>query len=231
MKVVILEDDSRLRRHLGLIIEKQGWQATELQSLEELDTLLRGHHDVDIFILDRLVGKSDSVTSIPRIKAAFPTARILILSSISLPEEKARWLMNGADEYMGKPIFGDELVARLHLLMKRPSNPEPVGIRRVGDLVIDQFKHQVTGRNGRLDLTAKEYGLLLLLAEMPGRVYNRIQIMEHLWQMESTAESNVVESTINHLRRKLEAAKSLITIMSKRHLGYWIEIESPTDAK
>lgn len=222
MKIAILEDDLELRRHLKLGLTKQGWSVLELQNIEELKTLMTLNEEVDLIIMDRLIGKSDAALQIEKVKAARPQVRILILSSINLPEERAKWLMAGADEYMGKPVFTDELVARIHHLAKR-KNEEPSVFITIGDLLIDKFKHQITCQQNRLDVTAKEYGVLLLLAERPGRVFNQIQILEHLWDINSEVATNVVESTINHLRRKLESAGSSVEIKSKRNLGYWIE--------
>lgn len=222
MKIAILEDDKSLRHHLAQILVRQGWQCLEIESIDQLLTLTRMPEEIELFILDRMIGQDDSVNYLQKIKSAYPAARILILSSLDLPEEKAKWLTGGADEYMGKPVFGDELVARVLILTKRKGH-EPAAFLKIGDLTIDKFKHQITGTAGRLDLTAKEYGLLLLLAEHPGRIYNRVQILENLWDMDSNIETNVVESTINHLRRKLESSESKVTIKSKRNIGYWIE--------
>lgn len=222
MQIVVLEDDNDLRRHLSLVIKSQGWQSVELSSIDELETLLLGQGDFPLFILDRMIGKQDSVYWLQKIKAKYSQAKILILSSISTPDEKAKWLMAGADEYMGKPIFSEELIARIHLLLRRPQQESLMHLK-IGDLIIDRTKHIVTKSGVRLDLTAKEYGLLQLLSENPGRVYNKTQILEHLWDMSSQAETNVVESTINHLRRKIEQSNSTISIKSKRNIGYWVE--------
>lgn len=222
MKIVLLEDDPQLADHLQKIFSSQSWQVTHLNKIEDLKILLLTQEQFDLVILDRLIGKQDSVHHIGSIKERWPRTKILILSSIDLPEEKARWLMLGADEYMGKPVFGDELIARVHVLLKR-SVDQPAGLVEIGNLSIDKFRHQVKSSKSKLDLTAKEYALLLLLAEQPGRVFNKIQILENIWDITSEAETNVVESTINHLRRKLEESGASIEIKSKRNFGYWIE--------
>lgn len=225
MQIVILEDDKDLRTHLAQVLKSQTWQPIELQTTEELETLLKTAGEYRLFILDRMVGRNDAAHYIPKIKSVAPHAKILILSSISTPDEKAKWLMAGADEYMGKPVFSDELIARIHLLLKR-SHTEPTSHFQIGDLVIDRNRHIVSREGRKLDLTAKEYGVLYLLGENPGRVFNKTQILESLWDMSSLAETNVVESTINHLRRKLETHTSKVEIKSKRNVGYWLEAQA-----
>lgn len=223
MKVVLLEDDPQLLRHLQKTLTVQGWQVTDIRTIQELQTLIETKEDFDLFILDRLVGKQDSVQFLGNIKNRWPHSKTLILSSIDLPEEKAKWLMQGADEYMGKPVFSDELIARINLLVKRGTDSNP-SLIKIGNLAVDKFRHHVKSGVAKLDLTAKEYALLLLLAEYPGRVYNKIQILENIWDIKSEAETNVVESTVNNLRRKLEDCGASIEIKSKRNFGYWIEI-------
>lgn len=221
MKILLLEDDSKLSSHLTKVFSEQGWQVLAAQSIEELETSLLSENDFDLLVLDRLIGRQDSLTKIKEIKSKAPQAKILILSSINLPEERAKWINLGVDEYMGKPVFSEELMARVRLLFRRTTDKNE--FLKIGTLIIDKIKRQVLAGEKRLQLTSKEYGLLLILAESPGRVFSKVQLLEILWDMDSSVESNVVESTVNHLRRKLEEANVESIIKSRRNFGYWIE--------
>lgn len=222
MKIFILEDDQKISQHLKSTLSLQGWSVQVFEKINELLLSLETQNDIDFLLLDRLVPDGDSVHYLKTIKYKSPHSRIIILSSLDFPKEKAKWLNEGADDYMGKPIFSDELIARINLLKVRASNIMPSTIE-IKDLKIDKADRNVFFKNSKLDLSAKEYSMLLLLSEKPGRVYNKFQILEHVWGYDSNLETNVVESTINHLRRKLESSGSAIQINNKRNFGYWIE--------
>ncbi len=222
MKIALLEDDKYLRQHLKKVLQAQAWSTLDLSTLSEMDALLKTNEEIDLFILDRMIGDKDSAVLIKRIKEQMPLSSILILSSLDLPQEKAKWLMAGADEYMGKPVFSEELIARILLILQRKSSTIDLKLR-VKDLVIDKLTHQVSCADQKIDLTAKEFNLLTLFAQQPGRVYNKLQILEHVWGYDSNAETNVVETTINHLRKKILGSGSALELKSRRNIGYWIE--------
>lgn len=223
MKIVLLEDDAQIARHLFSVFEAQGWSTQVYGRISDLLTLFDTQNDFDIIILDRLLPDGDSTGEIKAIKKKVPLAKIIILSSLDFPKEKAKWLSEGADEYMGKPVFSDELVARINLLRLRSSPKNNKMQITLSNLTIDLVDRVVICQKNKIDFTAKEYSLLLLLAEKPGRIFNKLQILEHVWGYHTELETNVVESTINHVRRKLELAGSRAAINNKRNLGYWIE--------
>lgn len=224
MKIFVVEDDVQISNHLTNVLKLQGWGVQCFGLIEDLLQSLQTQTDVDVIILDRSLPDGDSVGSIKRIKTSHPLTKIIILSSIDFPKEKAKWLSEGADEYMGKPFFSEELIARIHLIHSRSKNTSQATASEIGDLRIDRLDHLVYFQKQKLDLTAKEYSLLILLSEKPGRIFNKFQILEHVWGYDSNLETNVVESTINHLRRKLESTGSKILINNKRNLGYWLEV-------
>jgi DNA-binding response OmpR family regulator len=222
MKIFVLEDDQNIAKHLHTTLTSQGWSVQNFYRIEELLLALNVQSDVGVIILDRLVPDGDSVNSLKKIKAQSPDSRIIILSSLDFPKEKAKWLSEGADEYMGKPFFSEELIARINLLRNRGANNSSLRIE-IKNVVIDRSDRNIYCNGQKLDLSAKEYSLFLLLTEKPGRIYNKFQILEHVWGYDSNLETNVVESTLNHLRRKLESAGSQLEISNKRNLGYWVE--------
>lgn len=222
MKIFVLEDDPQISQHLSTVLKSQGWSVQNFSQIADLNSSLETQKDIDLIILDRLLPDGDSVNSLKQIKSKAPNSKIIILSSLDFPKEKAKWLSEGADEYMGKPFFSDELIARINLIRSR-MNAAVQTRTQLQDILIDRLDHQIFCQSQKIDLTAKEYGVFVLLADKPGRIYNKFQILEHVWGYDSNLETNVVESTVNHLRRKIESSGSKVLINNKRNLGYWIE--------
>lgn len=220
--LLLVEDDPRLSQFLAEVLPAQGFQPLVAGDLEEAEaSLVQESADFRCVILDRMVKGREGGELIPKIKKRFPDAGILILSSIDLPSEKARWLEVGADDYMGKPFSIEELVARLRKLAQpRKAGPSQLTF---SDLVIDPLTQRVLAHGKPLTLTRKEFLLLSMLTMEPGRVYNRYQILDRVWQIDSPVETNVVEVTIRNLRLKLGEVASSARIESKRNVGYWIE--------
>ncbi|MGZ3691408.1 MAG: response regulator transcription factor, partial [Pseudobdellovibrio sp.] len=156
MKIFILEDDPKISQHLNSTLTSQGWSVQSFSKIQDIISALGTQNDIDVIILDRLLPDGDSVNSLQNIKNKAPQARIVILSSLDFPKEKAKWLSEGADEYMSKPFFSDELVARINLLKARAENKPNLKIE-IKDLIIDRVDRNIYCKGQKLDLSAKEY--------------------------------------------------------------------------
>ena len=119
MKIFVLEDDPQISQHLSTVLKSQGWSVQNFSQIADLNSSLDTQKDIDLIILDRLLPDGDSVNSLKQIKNKTPHSKIIILSSLDFPKERAKWLSEGADEYMGKPFFSDELIARINLIRSR----------------------------------------------------------------------------------------------------------------
>jgi DNA-binding response OmpR family regulator len=226
MQILVVEDDKRVSQFLEQALKAENYQVNLCRNLEELDTfcLQRNQEAPRLVILDRMLGNQDGASRISQIKKTFPQIKILVLSAIDQASEKARVLDMGADDYLAKPFSLEELSARMRLLLRRnvPSE-ESRDLYILSNLHLDLKRQQTTVNSKKIDLTKKEFQILSLLLESPGRIFNRFQLLDRVWDMDHLAETNVVEVTIKNLRRKLEEAGSLAVIQSKRQLGYWIE--------
>lgn len=226
MLLLLIEDDSRLSQYLAQAMGREGYQVEVCSSVEEADAFIATTTEApSVIILDRMLGREDGAVLIGKFKFRFPQTGILVLSSLDMPSEKARIIDSGADEYLSKPFSLDELAARLRLVIRRSTraaSPD-TGVRLLGDLSLDLKTQNATVGAAKLDLTRKEFQVLSLLMDHPGRVYNRFQFLDRVWEIERHTESNVVESTIKTLRRKLENSHCKVRIESKRNIGYWIE--------
>jgi DNA-binding response OmpR family regulator len=231
MHILLIEDDPRLSEYLVEALAREGNTVESCANVDEARTYMasRENETPRVIVLDRMLGRLDGATLIPEIKTRYPGAGILILSSLDMPSEKARLIDAGADEYISKPFSLEELAARLRLVARRANTGQaeaPVGgatVHVLGNLTLDLRTQNATVAGVKIDLTRKEFQLLSLLMDSPGRVYNRFQILDRVWEIERKSESNVVETAIKNLRRKFEEAKCTARIESKRNIGYWIE--------
>lgn len=220
--ILLIEDDPRLSKYLDEALSACGFSITPTASLEEAEAVMAQGRTTDAVILDRMIHGQEGGTLIPKLRALNPSPAIVILSSIDLPSEKARWLELGADDYLGKPFALEELVARVRRAIRVPSDRRTNQLL-LGNLVIDSLSHTVIAGGKRVDLTKKEFLLLSLLASHPGRVFNRFQILDRIWHIDSDVETNVVEVAIRNLRMKLNEVAATVRIENRRNVGYWAE--------
>jgi DNA-binding response OmpR family regulator len=227
MHLLLVEDDPRLSQYMREALGREGYTLEVCATIDEVNTYMSMPSEPPrVVILDRMLGRMDGASLIPKLKTKYPDVGILVLSSLDMPSEKARIIDAGADEYLSKPFSLDELTARLRLVVRRSGQSEgktDTGVRVLGNLCLDFKTQNATVGSAKLDLTRKEFQLLSLLIDSPGRVYNRFQILDRVWEIERMTESNVVETTIKNLRRKLEDSGASVRIESKRNMGYWIE--------
>jgi DNA-binding response OmpR family regulator len=225
-RVLVVEDEGRVSRFLVERLAQEGFAVEDCSSFVEFQKKLTESKvdDYALLVLDRMLGQKDSEKLVPEVRVRWPNTKVLILSALSSTEEKVRLLNLGADDYMGKPFSMDELVARLRVLLRRERQSDGVKSHLgLGDLSVDLLGHVAHVGSLKLELTKKEFQLLVTFLKTPGRVYSKFQLMDMVWETQAEIESNVVEVTINNLRRKLEVTKTKAKILSKRHVGYWIE--------
>jgi DNA-binding response OmpR family regulator len=230
MNVWVVEDESKVLQFLESALRGEGHSVSACATFEDaqalmLDCEVKGDAP-DAVVLDRMLNNGkDGINLIRPIKQKFPQTKIIILSAINTPDEKAAALDQGADDYLSKPFSLVELSARLRVLGRRSQEPAVGDSHKLRhkDVEMDLLAHHVHVAGRRIDFSNKEFALLRLFLQNPGRVYNRFQLLDKVWNMQFEVESNVVEVTIKNLRRKLADASSLLEIVSKRNIGYWIE--------
>jgi DNA-binding response OmpR family regulator len=223
-KALIVEDDEKIAYHVAKLLQQEGWRPHILDSeLALSEALLSKSEAYSLIILDRLLGRHDTKSHLREIRAKWPDAQILILSAINTPLERAELLNMGVDDYIGKPFLNQELVARVRALTRRAKAPIEK-YRTIGNTVLDleRFSIQVGGKEE--SLPQKEFALLKLLTKDPGQVLRRDDLLAVIWGEGASVESNVVEATITHLRRRLEACGSTIKLKNLKNVGYFLEV-------
>ena len=223
MRVIVVEDEKTVAEFLSQSISSAGYDVRRFEDLKDFSSYL--HHPnseaPQVFVLDRLIDREDTADLLLQIKARFPESRIMFLSAIATSGEKIRMLKAGADDYLAKPFAIEELLARIEALCRRSSLR--TDLIECGNLKLNPSLQQAEVAGRKLDLSKKEYQLLMTLSSQPTRVFSRIQLLQTIWDSPESPESNVVEVTIKNLRKKLEKASANVKISSKRFLGYWIE--------
>ena len=226
MSVVLIEDEKRVLTFLTEALRKEGYVVHGAETYEEAEKTLEAlAAEVEVIVMDRLLHRTDALSLISKAKRFCPGARILMLSAINDPTQKAAALDLGADDYLGKPFSLVELSARVRSLHRRASDRPKVDpyVFAAKDLQVNAIEHKVTVGGKPLDLSNKEYLLLLALIQHPGRVFNKFQLLDKVWDAQYDVESNVVEATVKNLRKKLAQAAARAEVLSRRNIGYWIE--------
>src|SRR5207302_6583181 len=151
----------------------------------------------------------------------FKTA-VLFLTAKDATENKVEALRAGGDDYVTKPFSLAELVARTQAILRRTAGELPGDVLRFGDLVLDESRHEVFRGETSIALTATEFSLLRYFMLNPRRVLSKAQILQNVWRYDFGGNSNVVETYVSYLRRKLNTAGPPL-IKTVRQAGYMLE--------
>ncbi len=223
-KILVVEDDRNLLDTLVYNIEKEGYKVvTSMNGEEAVDSARK--ETPALIILDIMLPKLNGL-EVCRILRKEMTVPILMLTARNEEVDKIIGLEVGADDYMTKPFSMRELIARIRAMLRRadmavaaPELKEKTIIS--GNLEIDTYRHRVTVSGKELELSPKEYDLLVFLAANKGLVFNREQLLEKVWGYDYAGDTRTVDVHIRWLRQKIESdpskPKKLITV---RGTGY-----------
>lgn len=223
--ILIVEDEPIIANKVKLLVEELNWAPLIVENIPDLlNTLSTSKINFEILVLDRMLNGMDSADFVSQLRHQNPTLKIIILSAIDSSLEKARLIEDGADDYLAKPFESSEFKARLKSLVRRSGAPSSDLKYEVANISIDLISRTVSVLGVSLNLTAKEFLVLHSLASSVGKIYSKTQLIESVWGYSLENETNVVESTMNSLRRKLEQAGSTAQIKNTRFAGYWLEV-------
>ena len=202
MHILVIEDDrvtsqniQTLLKHEGMIVEAALFAKDGLELLKL--------YEYDLIILDLMLPDMTGSDVLHQIRPRGITTPILVLSGIVVPHKKVECLSDGADDYLTKPFHREELVARVHAIIRRSQgHAEP--IVRVGKMAIDLNKKIVTVDGKLLDLTGKEYALMELLALKKGSTVSKEQFLNHLYDGMDEPEMKIIDVFLCKIRRKIQ---------------------------
>ncbi|EDY83390.1 response regulator receiver domain protein [Verrucomicrobiia bacterium DG1235] len=220
MKVLVVEDESKLTSLIEKGLRCEGIEVESTSSgLEALDQVKRFSYDA--VVLDIMIHELDGLSVLKRMRAASIRTPVIIITARDMHNEKIEGLDAGADDYVVKPFFVDELVARLNAVWRR-SLGQGLDVLSVDDLTVNLMTREVTRGGVKIDMPTKEFNLLVFLMKAPGRVFNRVQIFENVWNFDFDPETNLVDVYIGRLRRKIDQGDSKKLLETVRGVGYRI---------
>jgi len=218
MRILVVEDEEALRRNIGARLREAGFTVDEASDGEE--GLYYGEEfRPDLAIVDLGLPRLPGLDLIRRLRQRGRDFPILILTAHGRWQQKVDGLGAGADDYVVKPFHMEELLARLHALLRRAGGWSSSTVA-TGPVTVDLRSQTVSVDDAPVDLTAFEYRLLECLLMRPGQVLSKSELTERLYEQDFDRDSNVIEVLIGRLRRKLDPEGELNPIETLRGRGY-----------
>lgn len=220
MKLLIVEDEKKIASFIAKGLESSGFVIDVAHDgLEGYD--LATHQPYDAIILDIMLPGRDGLSILRSLREKRMAVPVILLTARGELHERLEGLNLGADDYLGKPFFIEELIARIHAVARRASG-NTVNILQVQNLHLNLLDRQVKRGPQTIELTAREFSLLELLMRSPGRVFTRIQIYEQVWDYHFDPGSNLVDVYMQRLRKKIDTPEEEKLLETVRGVGYRI---------
>ena len=224
MKLLLIEDDAETAGFIRQGLNELG-HACDLAAtgIDGLTAALNS--DYDAVILDRNLPKMDGLTVLGALRAEKPATPVLLLSALGQVDDRIAGLNAGADDYLTKPFSFQELIARLHALVRRGRKGEgtEAAVLGVGDLQLDLLTRIASRAGRRIDLLTKEFQLLEYLMRHAGQVVTRAMLLEAIWDYSFNPGTNVIDVHISRLRAKIDGEGEPPMIHTVRGAGYRLE--------
>lgn len=218
MRLLIAEDERDLSRLLTRRLTAEGYTVDSVTDGKSAWDRVRSA-DYDTAVLDIMMPGMDGLTLLTRMRESGIGTPVLFLTAKDAVEDRVAGLDGGADDYLIKPFSMDELIARIYSLIRRCKG-EPGGIRQVGDLTLDPARRRVERAGRIIDLSGKEYAILVCLFEARGSVVTRENLLAAAWNADYSATSNVVDVYIRYLRGKIDDPFDKKLLHTVRGVGY-----------
>lgn len=217
MKVLVVEDEKSIAGFIQKGLEEQGFRVEVChdgdEGFERATT-----QSYDAIVLDIMLPGRDGLSILSNLRQRRNAVPVVLLTARSELGERLEGLNLGADDYLTKPFYVEELVARLHAVTRRGG--ERLSVLQVGGLTVNLITREVSVDGAPVELTAREFTLMEYLMRAPGRVYTRTQILEHVWGYDFDPTTNLVDVHIQRLRKKLYEKDRERFIETARGVGY-----------
>ena len=222
-RILVVDDEPSIVDAVATALRYEGYDVEEaLNGRDALAAVAR--REPDLIVLDWMLPDLEGIEVGRRLRAQGFKSAVLFLTAKDATENKVEALRAGGDDYVTKPFSLAEIVARIQAILRRTSGALPGDVLRFADLVLDEARHEVFRDETPITLTATEFSLLRFFMLNPRRVLSKGQILQNVWRYDFGGNSNVVETYISYLRRKLDAAGPSL-IRTVRQAGYMLEAE------
>jgi len=223
-RVLVVDDEVAIRELLEYGLAQAGFEVRSARDGRAALDVVR-NWTPEVIILDVMLPEVDGFTLLPALRR-LTDVPILMLSAKTATAEKVTGLSRGADDYLAKPFELEELVARLHSALRRPR----LQLRetfRYADLVLDVSRRTVYRGQRRIDLSTREFDLLLTFVQHPERVFTRAQLLDLVWGVDRDVVPNTVETYVSYLRAKIDSVEETKLIQTLRGVGYVLRAAPP----
>jgi two-component system, OmpR family, copper resistance phosphate regulon response regulator CusR len=226
MRILVVEDEHKTGEYLRKGLTEAGFVTDLIQDgLDGQHMALAEHYD--LIILDVMLPRASGWQIIAALREAGKHTPVLFLTARDLVEDRVKGLELGADDYLVKPFAFSELLARIRTLLRRGRTRE-ADVLQVANLEIDVLRRRVQRDGKKIELTAKEFGLLELLVRRRGEVLSRSLIASQVWDMNFDSDTNVIEVAMRRLRAKIDDPFEPKLIHTVRGMGYVLDVpEAP----
>ncbi len=221
MKVLVIEDDKKIASLIRKGLQAQGFVVDVCLGGDE-GYALAISRPYDALVLDIMLPGRDGLSILRNLRERKVPLPVLLLTARSELNERLEGLNLGADDYLTKPFFIEELIARLHAVTRRASGATQ-SILAVADLTMNLLTREVKRADVPISLTPREFSLLEHLLRSPGRVLTRVEICERVWDYNFDPGTNLVEVYIQRLRKKVDGNAQVKLIETIREVGYRIK--------
>jgi DNA-binding response OmpR family regulator len=218
VNVLLVEDEAKIASFVKQGLTEQGFVVEHCsQGDEGYDLAL--NRDYDVVLLDIMLPGKDGLAILKALRRVGRNVPVILLTARNELDDRLQGLNLGADDYLAKPFYVEELIARIHAVVRR-SVGERQNLLSAGPLTLDRITREVTCQTQQVELTTREFNLLEYLMRSPGRVLTRTQILEYVWGYDFNPNTNVVDVAIQRLRKKLAPLGAADWIESVRGVGY-----------
>jgi two-component system, OmpR family, response regulator len=220
MKILVVEDEKKVAGFIKKGLAEQGFAVDVAHRGDDGYELAR-MKPYDVIVLDIMLPGRDGLSILRNLREQKNAVPVILLTARSELNERVEGLNLGADDYLTKPFFVAELLARIHAVARRRSGQE-LSLLQVGDLAVNLITRDVRRGGAPLELTPREFNLLETMMRSPGRVFTRTQLLERVWGYDFDPQTNLVDVNVQRLRRKVDAEGQAPLIETVRGVGYRI---------
>jgi two-component system response regulator CssR len=205
-RIYLVEDEVNLNQVLTTYLQKEGWEVHSFTTGEGIQPFM--HIPADLWILDIMLPDTDGFTLLREIKEKYTQTPVVFISARDAELDRVIGLEMGSDDYLPKPFLPRELVIRVKRLLERVygsgmGKEQPAELSGLGPYTIDEQKRMVLDAGGMVDLTSKEFDILLLFKNYQGQAFSREQVLRQVWGNDYFGTDRVVDDLIRRLRKKM----------------------------